>query len=80
MNFKDKHALETLPKTIAALQMEAGALQTKLNDPQFYQRDRAAFEKATVALGDLQQKIAAAEEQWLQLEILREELADTDVR
>ncbi len=80
MNFKDKHSLETLPKTIATLQMEASALQTKLNDPQFYQRDRAAFEKVTVALGDLQQKIAAAEEQWLQLEILREELAGTEVR
>ncbi len=75
MTFKDKHALETLPKTIAALQAEAHALQEKLSDPQFYARDRAAFEKTSAALGDLQRKIAAAEEQWLALEILREELA-----
>ncbi len=75
MIFKDKHALETLPKTIAALQVEADELQAKLDDPQFYARDRAAFEKVTAALGELQQKIAAAEEQWLELEILREELA-----
>ena len=73
--FKDKHALETLPKTIAALQAEMNALQAKLGDPHFYTRDRAAFEKATSALGELQHKIAAAEEQWLELEILREELA-----
>ena len=33
------------------------------------------FEKVTAALGEVQQKIAAAEEQWLELEILREELA-----
>ena len=72
--FKDKHALKTLPKTIAALQAEMSELQAKLGDPQFYARDRAAFEKVTALLGDLQQKIAAAEEQWLELEILREEL------
>ena len=75
MTFKDKHALETLPKTIAALQREAEPLQAKLNDPQFYTRDRAAFEQASRALGELQRKIAVAEEQWLELEILREELA-----
>jgi ABC transport system ATP-binding/permease protein len=75
MSFKDKHALETLPKTIAALQAEAAALQVKLEDPQFYARDRAAFEKTTAKLGGLQEKIAAAEEQWLLLETFREEIA-----
>ena len=73
--FKDKHALETLPKTIAALQAETKELQAKLNDPQFYARDRAGFEKVTATLGELQVKIAAAEEQWLELEILREDIA-----
>ena len=74
--FKDKFALETLPKAIAKLQSEIDELQAKLADPQFYARDRAAFEKATAALGKLQLKIATAEEQWLELEILREELAN----
>jgi ABC transport system ATP-binding/permease protein len=73
--FKDKHALETLPKTIASLQVEMKELQTKLDDPGFYARDREGFEKVTVQLGELQQKVAAAEEQWLELEILREEIA-----
>jgi ATP-binding cassette subfamily F protein uup len=76
LTFSDKHALETLPKTIAKLQTEIDELQVKLGDPQFYARDRAAFEKVTAALGELQLKIAAAEEQWLELEILREELAN----
>ena len=75
LSFKDKHALETLPKTIAALQIEANALQAKLDDPHFYARDRAAFEQLTSALGELHQKIAAAEEQWLELEVEREKLA-----
>jgi ABC transport system ATP-binding/permease protein len=73
--FKDKHALETLPKTIATLQADVKALQERLDDPGFYARDRAGFEKVTASLGELQQKIAAAEEQWLELEILREEIA-----
>jgi ABC transport system ATP-binding/permease protein len=73
--FKDKHALETLPKTIASLQAEMKILQEKLDDPGFYARDRSGFEKVTASLGELQHKIAAAEEQWLQLEILREEIA-----
>jgi ATP-binding cassette subfamily F protein uup len=38
--------------------------------------NHAAFEKTTAALGEQQLKIAAAEEQWLELEILREELAN----
>jgi ATP-binding cassette subfamily F protein uup len=75
LTFKDKHALETLPKAIAALHDDMRKLQTKLDDPTFYARDRAAFEKVSAALGELQQRLATAEEQWLKLEILREELA-----
>jgi ATP-binding cassette subfamily F protein uup len=75
LSFKDEHALETLPQTIAAWQEEAAGLQARLDEPDFYARDRAGFEQVTSALGDLQQKIAAAEEQWLELEIMREELA-----
>jgi ATP-binding cassette subfamily F protein uup len=75
MSFKDKHALETLPKTIATLQAEANALQAKLDDPQFYARDRAAFEQVSNSIGKLHQEIVAAEEQWLELEAEREKLA-----
>jgi ABC transport system ATP-binding/permease protein len=75
MTFRDKHALETLPATIAKLQAEADGLQVRLDDPGFYARDRAAFEQVTATLAELQRKIASAEEQWLELEILREELA-----
>jgi ATP-binding cassette subfamily F protein uup len=77
MTFKDKHALETLPQTIAALQAKAKALQVMLEDPQFYNRDRTAFEKSTSALAEVQKKISSAEEQWLELETLREELASS---
>jgi ATP-binding cassette subfamily F protein uup len=74
LSFKDKHALETLPATIAKLQQDAAALQVRLDDPDFYVKDRAAFEKTTAAIGEIERKIAAAEEQWLALEIQREEI------
>jgi ATP-binding cassette subfamily F protein uup len=80
LSFKEKHALETLPKTIAELQQRASELTARLDDPHYYERDRTGFEQTTAALGDLQRKIAAAEEQWLELEILREELAGTESR
>jgi ABC transport system ATP-binding/permease protein len=73
--FKEKRALETLPKTIDKLQSKIKELQAKLADPQFYARDRAAFEMAAAALTALHLEIAAAEEQWLELEIIREELS-----
>jgi ATP-binding cassette subfamily F protein uup len=74
LSFNEKHLLETLPKTIAGLHDEARALQRKLDDPEFFSRDRVAFEQATTALGAIQIKLAEAEDRWLELEILREEL------
>ena len=74
MTFKDKHALETLPGEIAAMQARAKAVQDKLADPDFYARDRGGFEEATAGLGALQHAIAAAEERWLALEEEREAL------
>jgi ATP-binding cassette subfamily F protein uup len=75
LSFKEKHALETLPARIAALNEQAAVLAGRLGDVGFYERDRPGFERTGARLGDLQREIAAAEEQWLELEILREELA-----
>ena len=75
MTFSDKHALETLPKTIATLEASVQALQTKIDDPTFFARDRAGFETASRALGEAQAQLSAAEDRWLELEILREELS-----
>jgi ATP-binding cassette subfamily F protein uup len=78
LGFNEKHMLETLPKTIAGLHDEARALQRKLDDPEFFARDRAAFEQTTTALGGVQVKLDEAEDRWLELEILREELGGGD--
>ena len=74
LSFHEKHALETLPKTIAALQAKVRALHDRLDDPAFYARDRKAFDETSAALAAAQAELAAAEEKWLELEMLREEL------
>ena len=74
LSFNEKHALETLPSRIAALQASLRRLQEQLSDPALYARDRQAFAKATEALGATEAQLAAAEERWLELELLREEI------
>ncbi len=75
LSFKDKHALETLPKRIEKLAAEAAAVRAKLAGPGLYARDRAAFDRAAAALIKAEAELAAAEEAWLALELRREELA-----
>jgi ATP-binding cassette subfamily F protein uup len=74
LNFNEKHALETLPKQIAALQKKIGKLQKLLDDPDFYRRDPKAFAETSSSLAATQSELAVAEDKWLQLEILREEI------
>jgi ABC transport system ATP-binding/permease protein len=74
LTFKDKHALETLPKTIATLQSEIAKLAAQLEDSQLYARDRKRFDQTSSALANAQHKLAEAEERWLALEILREDI------
>ncbi len=74
LSFNEKHALDNLPKQIAKLEGEIAALQKKLDDPGLFVRDRKAFDAATAAMAKAQATLAEAEEKWLALEMLREEI------
>ena len=74
MSFKDQHALTTLPATMEKLQKEIGVLQSWLADPGLYTRDPKGFATRTAALVEREAALAAAEEEWLRLEMLREEI------
>ena len=74
LSFKDRHALQTLPARIAALQDEIARLHGVLADPDLYAANPARFGDTTKALEAAQDGLAAAEEQWLTLEMLREEI------
>ena len=74
LNFNEKHALETLPKTIARLQAEIAKQQRHLDDPNLVQKDRKKFDQASAALTTAQKELQEAEDKWLELEVLREEI------
>ena len=50
LSFNEKHALETLPKTIAKLQGEIAKQQRILDDPDLYAKDRKKFDEASAAM------------------------------
>jgi len=68
LSFTDRHRLQALPAEIDRLAVEIGKLTAYLSDPALYAASPAKFEKASAALADRQQALAAAEEDWLQLE------------
>jgi ATP-binding cassette subfamily F protein uup len=74
LSFKDKHALETLPREIEKLEGEIKALNDALADGNLYARDPSAFAVKSKALAEAESKRSAAEDRWLELEMLREEL------
>ena len=74
LSFKDKHALETLPAQITALEETVGTLRAQLADDSLYARDPKLFAVTADKLATAQAQLSAAEEQWLALEMLREEI------
>ena len=74
LGFKQKHALETLPAAMDKMRADIEAAQAKLADAAFYARDPAGFATVTAALGATETALAAAEDEWLELELLRAEI------
>jgi len=76
LSFKQKYALETLPAEIDSLHVEIDSLQAVLADGDLYARDPEGFQGTAKKLETAQARLAEAEESWLELELLREELED----
>ena len=72
LSFKEKHALETLPAKMAALQAELNQLDDQLADAGLFNRDPKTFERAGLRHAAAAKELLISEEQWLQLELLRE--------
>ncbi|TIT74718.1 MAG: ABC transporter ATP-binding protein, partial [Mesorhizobium sp.] len=74
LSFKQKFALESLPKKIEAVTASISRLENNIADPSFYERDPVSFQKTIAALDKERTTLAALEEQWLELEMLREDM------
>jgi len=68
LSFTEKHRLEALPGLIAKLETEIAKLTDFLADPNLFATSPAKFNKASAALVERQQQLAAAEEEWMTLE------------
>ncbi|WP_138423999.1 ABC-F family ATP-binding cassette domain-containing protein [Maritimibacter alexandrii] len=67
LSFTEKHRLEALPAEMERLEAEIGKLEGLLSDPELFTREPVKFKKATEALVERQEKLAASEEEWLAL-------------
>lgn len=73
LSFKEKYALETLPALIDKLNVDIGKLNAVLSEDGLFEKTPTRFNKAVEALALTQARLAESEEEWLRLEMLREE-------
>src|SRR5690606_27324554 len=73
LSYKQKFALENLPKQMAEIEGKVSALEARMADPAFYNRDPAGFARIAAEIDAHRERLAAMEEEWLELEMLREE-------
>ena len=74
LSYKQKFALENLPKEMEKVEKDIAAREAKMADPNLFTRDPAAFNKLAGELEKLRGSLTKMEEEWLELEMLREEL------
>ncbi|WCK01887.1 ABC-F family ATP-binding cassette domain-containing protein [Agrobacterium tumefaciens] len=74
LSFKQKFALENLPKEMEKAQEEIAKREQRMADPALFAKDQATFNKLAQEMEKLREKLETMEEEWLELEMLREEL------
>jgi ATP-binding cassette subfamily F protein uup len=67
LSFTEKKRLEALPGIMERLEAEINKLTDFLSDAEMFTREPVKFRKATEAIAERQQALAAAEEEWLAL-------------
>ena len=76
LSYKEKRALETLPGTMKDLTTEIDTLEKILADPELFRRDANAYNMTAARLDAARAELAAAEDEWLALEIKQEEMSE----
>ncbi|AYD02907.1 ABC-F family ATP-binding cassette domain-containing protein [Neorhizobium sp. NCHU2750] len=74
LSYKQKFALENLPKEMQKAEGEIALREKKMADPNLFAKDPTTFNKLAAEMEKLREKLTAMEEEWLELEMLREEL------
>jgi ATP-binding cassette subfamily F protein uup len=75
LSYKDQREYDTLPDKISGLESEIATIEKALSDGDLFTKDPAAFQKKADRMEAARLELEQAEERWLELEMLREELA-----
>ena len=73
LSYKHKLRLESLPAEMETIEAEIAVYNQTLSDPELYTKSPDLFTHTSNALIAAQTKLAACEEEWLELEMLRED-------
>ncbi|MFK5978357.1 MAG: ATP-binding cassette domain-containing protein [Rhizobiaceae bacterium] len=71
---KQRHALENLPKEMKQLEFEIEKLKKALEDPDLFSKEPKKFQKYADALAERGASLGEKEEEWLELEMIKDEL------
>jgi len=74
LSFKQKFALDNLPKEMAKAEAEIAKREEKMADANLFTKDPATFNRLATEMEKLRDSLTRMEEEWLELEMLREEL------
>jgi ATP-binding cassette subfamily F protein uup len=74
LSYKQKFALENLPKEMAKAEAEIALREKKMADPALFTKDPGTFNRLAAEMEKLRESLVKMEEEWLELEMLREEL------
>ncbi len=74
LSYKQKFALENIPKEMEKAEAEIAIREKKMADPNLFTKDPASFNKLAAEMEKLREKLTQMEEEWLELEMLREEI------
>ncbi|MBP0615683.1 ABC-F family ATP-binding cassette domain-containing protein [Jiella mangrovi] len=74
LSYKQKFALETLPKTIAELEAAIAEAEAEMADPSLFSRKPERFQQLAKLIDEKRAALAKAEDEWLELEMLKAEM------
>ena len=75
LSYKQQRLLKVLPKTIEDLTKEIKQIEDELSNPNLYTDNPEKFDQLTQRLTQAQNEVSEAENQWLEIQILQEELS-----
>ncbi|WP_431320771.1 ABC-F family ATP-binding cassette domain-containing protein [Rhizobium sp. YTU87027] len=74
LSYKQKFALDNLPKEMAKAEAEITKREERMADPSLFTKDPTTFNRLAAEMEKLRDSLTKMEEEWLELEMLREEL------